>query len=353
MVWLQINDGLKWPSRILFSVAIIFMISGLAPAAIITVGPGESIQAAIDKADSGDIIKVKSGTYKESIDVNKRLTLIGVDAGEGAPIIDSAHINADSCEFRGFNVENPMGFGIAVLSDNNNITDNNVMACNGGILLRDCHGNVIAHNDARVLCQGLMSLLRGDGIHLLNSHDNIIRDNAAENGFIGIYLDSSGQNLLEGNHVSNNTNGIGLFTSVRNIIKNNSLRDNSDEGLGILKFSNDNVIEGNTVENSGDYGIYLQDSSHNTIYLNSFFDNKENAGSKDVHSKGSSNQWNSPEPMNYSYGDKSITSYLGNYWSDYKGSDSDVNGIGDDFYKFNGGQDDHPLMKRGIEFLKG
>lgn len=49
--------------------------------------------------------------------------------------------------------------------------------------------------------------------------------------------------------------------------------------------------------------------------------------------------------MSYSTGDKSIISYLGNYWSDYVGEDSDGNGIGDDPHKFDGGRDDYPLME--------
>jgi parallel beta-helix repeat protein len=345
------NNGLKWPLELLFSIIIIYMVSMLASAAIITVGPGESIQAAIDKASPGDTIEVKSGSYEESIDVNKRLTLIGIDAGIGAPVIDSARINADSCELSGFKFENPVGFGISVLSDYNNITDNKVEACTGGIFLKNCRRNVIAHNEARVICQGLMGFLRGDGIHLLNSHDNIIRNNVVEDGFIGIYMDSSSRNLVEDNHACNNTNGIGLLTSIGNTIKNNILRDNSDDGLGILKFSNDSVIEGNTVENSGDCGIYLQDSSHNAIYLNSFVGNMKNAISKDARSKGASNQWHSPKPISYSTGDKSIKSYLGNYWSDYNGGDSDGDGVGDASHKFDGGQDDYPLIMQWDDFI--
>lgn len=110
------NDYLEWSLKLLASILIIFMISGLALSATITVCPGESIQAAVDKANSGDIIKVKSGTYEESIDVNKQLVLRGIDTGKGAPIIDSAIINADGCELIGFEIEDTSGFGISVLS---------------------------------------------------------------------------------------------------------------------------------------------------------------------------------------------------------------------------------------------
>ena len=56
---------------------------------IIVVHPGESIQAAINAATSGDIIEINSGTYNESLHINKRLTIRGVDIGGGLPIIDA------------------------------------------------------------------------------------------------------------------------------------------------------------------------------------------------------------------------------------------------------------------------
>ena len=58
----------------------------LAGAATIEVGPGQSIQAAVDAASPGDTILVKAGTYKETVVVTKSdLTIQGQDAVLGAP----------------------------------------------------------------------------------------------------------------------------------------------------------------------------------------------------------------------------------------------------------------------------
>jgi len=46
-----------------------------------------SIQAAIDAANQGDIIEVQSGMYYEQINVNKDVTLKGIDTGGGRPLI--------------------------------------------------------------------------------------------------------------------------------------------------------------------------------------------------------------------------------------------------------------------------
>ena len=59
-------------------------------AATIPVAPGDSIQAAIDLAAEGDLIEILSGTYEESLTVNKSVTLRGVDTGAGYPVIGAA-----------------------------------------------------------------------------------------------------------------------------------------------------------------------------------------------------------------------------------------------------------------------
>jgi len=57
-----------------------------AQASIIQLGPGQSIQEAIDAATPGDIIEILPGTYHESINVTKSLILRGI-SGEDRPIL--------------------------------------------------------------------------------------------------------------------------------------------------------------------------------------------------------------------------------------------------------------------------
>lgn len=341
---------LKLSLVIIFVCSISLIISVNALSEKITVEQGESIQEAIDQASSGDIIEVESGDYEEYIVINKPLVITGLDTGKGIPSIERASLLADRSELSNFKVRSGDFFGITVNSNFSVVSNNDVQGCMAGIFLNKVHSNLIQNNSVLVACDGLYGLLSGsfskdggDGIQLTNCYNNTIRDNAIENGYIGIYLDTSSGNLVEGNRVKGSTNGIGLFSAVGNDIVDNTVQKVSTQGIGLLKFSNDSIIKGNTVEDSGEIGIYLKDSSDNTIYLNKF-QNRKNAQSKDVRSHGSFSLWHSLESITFQEGNKTIKGYVGNYWSDYRGKDLNGDGIGDNPYVFDGGQDEYPLI---------
>ena len=119
--------------------------------------------------------------------------------------------------------------------------------------------------------------------------------------------------------------GISLFyADYCNISDNNCL--NNYHGISIAN-SNENSIANNTCSNNGDNGIALKYSTTNSIYLNKFVDNFLG----NANSLNSTNIWQSPSTITYTYNGNTRTKYLGNYRSDYKGSDSDGDGIGDSY----------------------
>jgi parallel beta-helix repeat protein len=249
------NNCLKWLSKILFSVLIIFMISGSAPAATVTVGPGESIQAAIDKASPGDIIEVKSGTYRENIDINKRLTLQGIDSGSGKSAISSGSDNnedliilsADGCNVRGLVINSLENNAITILSDSNSVSDNLITGNNCCIYLNRSRFNDI--------------------------NNNVININGAQHR--GILLTHSSNNSIKNNTICFNgllASGIDLASSLNNAIVENKINGNGwlgDSGISV-RHSNSNFINYNVIKTIGLWGscIYIKASANNRILNN-------------------------------------------------------------------------------------
>ena len=288
------------------------------------------IQEAINNAKDGDTILVYSGVYYEKVVVNKSVTLKGI----GYPVVDAGklwygtaiRLTADGITLAGFTATNGSGIfggaGIAVASNNNNITGNNARHNTWGIQLYD------------------------------SSNNNTIIGNNASNNWDGIRLSDSSNNTITGNNVCNNKGaGIRLLDSSNNTITGNNVSNNYEEGINIYLRSNNNTITGNNVCNNERYGIFLgYSSNNNTIYFNNVINNTDN-----VYSSDSTNIWNSPLEMTYTYNGTIYESYLGNYWDDYEGTDTEGDGIGDTPYSIDSKgdeSDDYPLMKLFEDYIE-
>ncbi len=185
------------PKMFLFFLA---FLSTAANAATITVGPDgydhSSILSAIDAASPGDLIEVSEGRYYENVELNKTLTLRGMDAGEGGPVLDAGGkgpaitISADGVAIEGLVVTNSSDSGILVNSDDNVIFG--VLAIDndyGGIRLECANNNTVTDNN--------VSFNSAAGIELEDSrHNKIVFNTANENADTGIELEESSENLI-------------------------------------------------------------------------------------------------------------------------------------------------------------
>ena len=188
------------------------------------------IQDAIDDASDGDMVFVydNSSPYYENVVVDKSINLIGENRNttviDGDGIRDVVYISADWVNISEFTIRNSgesWGYaGIAIRSNYNTITCNNIKGNNGdGIDLYDSSSNNITGN--------IISSNKEYGINLESSSSNNITGNIISlNKEYGINLWSSSNNSILGNCILNNFGGLYLYRSENNIIEKNNFIGN-------------------------------------------------------------------------------------------------------------------------------
>jgi parallel beta-helix repeat protein len=198
---------------------------GSAGAQSSVVGPGESIQKAVNAADPGDTIVVK-GVHREDVIIRKN----GIKLrGEDDAVIEApARAKADSLCSR---VSGPTA--ICVLGDFNPET-----------------GEVRRYVEDVSISGFTIRGFKAVGIDVAAARDATVTKIRA----VG------------------NKNGIGTFLSIRTKFLSNVVRDSGEDAIG-LERSRDVTISGNDVEGSSNSGIFIEEGTNATISSNDLTDN--------------------------------------------------------------------------------
>ncbi len=312
-----------------------------------------TIQGAIDNSRAGDTILVYNGTYTEDLLIEKKLTIIGNGTDRTTIISYNRSITVDvqssNCVIKNILVSGDEdGIGIWVERANISLLRVDVKRFNVGVRIEYSSGHQIkecdfyengdygfyttddCNNMTLEDCSMFNNTERGLGIGGY-TYDNTIRNcSIYSNGKQGAYLNAIHKGTVFENCevFDNGLDGFHVHISYGVTFRNNVFHNNSDDGLDFNYDAIDVTIYGNLFRDNGEYGVELgapsSDSSReNMVYWNTFINNGKLSQAYD--NKDDDNLWDNGS--------------VGNYWSDYDGSDTNGDGIGDEPYNIGGNSD--------------
>jgi len=219
-----------------------------------------SIQEAINRADPGSTIYIKKGEYREIIDINKEITLIGEDKNN--TIINSfseqngyaIRLGAENAKIRNLSIKN-RGTGIYTSAVQIAASNTMIMDCN----IYDTPIGIAVWTPNNIVDNCKFRGCSDEGIALLGA----------------IYSECN-NNKISNCVFQENCDGIELQYASRNTITNCELYDNTHDGISaIASNNNENTISVCRIHNNRVHGIYLSSSSNNKI-IDCYISNNSN-----------------------------------------------------------------------------
>ncbi|AXH12837.1 nitrous oxide reductase family maturation protein NosD [Halarcobacter bivalviorum] len=331
------------------------------------------LQETIDKAKEGSILKLSKGVYKGSILINKPLTIIGKEEGviidgegEGTVVtIKSPYVTLKNLTIQGSGDKHEnIDSGIKI-SDSKQSEISNCIIRDSlfGIDISTTNNSIFSNN--YITSKKLDLGLRGDGVRLWYSNDNIITKNKLVKSRDMVVWYSHGNEISE-NFGEYNRYSLHFMYAGKNFVRNNTYQYNS---VGIFfMYSKDTIATGNVVKSSlgtTGMGIGLKDVSNFTLKKNTVIYNaigiyidrspfepdtnnwiEENQilyNSEGIHFhslsenniiKGNYISGNIEDVVNDSRGARTYQNEIvGNYWDSYEGFDKNRDNIGDTPHK--------------------
>jgi nitrous oxidase accessory protein len=351
------------------------------------------LQEAIDNAPEGSILKLPKGVYKGSIIINKPLSIIGkedgviIDGGGTGTVVQitSSYVTLKNLTITGSGDRHDL-LDSAIKINNSKqseISDCTIKDSLFGIDITMTSNSIFSNN--YITSKNLELGVRGDGLRLWYSNDNIVSNNKLVKSRDMVIWYSHG-NTIENNYGEQNRYSLHFMHAGKNIVKNNTYKLNS---VGIFfMYTKDTIATGNTVQSSlgaTGMGIGLKDVSNMTLKDNTIIycaqgiyidrspyepdtknwleDNKVLYNSEAIHFhsvsennviKSNTILGNIEDIINDSRGSKTdLNEISGNYWDNYEGFDKNADNIGDTPHKVYQYADQLWVYNSNIKFFYG
>lgn len=331
-------------------------------------------QELIDAAEPGSVIKPPPGVYAGPILIDKPLTIDGggqvtIDAGDRGSVamLDASHVTLKGVRLTGSGDSHDTDDScLDVRGEYNVIEDVRVDNCLFGIDLKQVNHSVVKHSSVRSKVAELG--VRGDGLRLWYSNDNLIegneitdsrdivawyssrnvfKDNVGRRSRYSIHFMFANDNLVENNQFYDNAVGIYFMYSEGGVARHNIISHATGatgmgvgfkEASGVLVEDNEFIycgigigsdlspfqpdsqieIRGNRFAFNGIAIQFTSDTGGNFVHDNVFEGNLTQVaygGGRASSIEAAPNRWE------------------GNYWDDYQGFDRNGDGVGDTAYQ--------------------
>ena len=199
----------------------------------------------LDSAVAGDTVVIREGEYRESVVINKPLTVRG-DTTSGTVVVVAATASEPVITVKGVTA----------------VTISGITVSGSGI------AGLYIVDSSEVKLLNTTATGNRYGIHLERSNGNTIQDNSAELNEYGIYLTKSSDNVIEGNRADNNSDkGIILIDSNRNSLTGNSATANYWDGINLYDSHRNSIRDNKLWKNT--FPMVIISSEDNEITDNS------------------------------------------------------------------------------------
>jgi len=355
----------------------------------VSITPVDDLNKVIQQVIAGETITLTPGIYIGNFTIDKSLT---INCQKGTEIngehqhdifrVKAPNVTIKNCIIKNWGDDlTEMNAGIfAEKNSTNLLIDNNYFYGDTFAIWLDSTQSSVIRNNRIEGNPKIRSQDRGNGIHLFNVSNALVKNNEVWHTRDGIYIDTSNNNQLINNKLHDLRYGIHYMYSYSNRIVGNHTY-NTRTGYALMQSKYLTVLN-NISENDKNYGILMNYIVHSTISGNQIINAKQPLGvdgkREDYGAEGKgffiynapfntlSNNLVTESDIGIhltagSEGNKIFGNYFiknrrqvkyvanrlvewsfekqGNFWSDYQGWDRNSDGIGDEAFEPNDGID--------------
>ena len=262
-------------SRMFPAVLVAAGLSSFAEAETLTAAPGQPLQAVLDRARAGDVVKLAPGDYHGSIRIDRPLELVATEGvvldGDGSGNVIT--VSAPDVVVRGVTIRGSgrdlqamdSGIFLQKTAERAKIEDNRLVGNLFGVYVHGARGSRVVRNEIEGLRGGRLSEA-GNGVSLWNAPDVTIANNTFRYGRDGIFSISSSKDRFIDNRFEQVRFAVHyMYTNDSEVSGNVSIGNHV--GYAIM-YSNRLVIRGNSSDRDRDYGLLFNYANYARIENN-------------------------------------------------------------------------------------